>query len=157
MICLFLGFIKYTVQSTDIYRYVTPYLLWNLLGRIKPKMAWITLWSFNFKMYSTALHYLKYTFLKKTNFCILSWLNGNKICYYTIMSCLLQFLVLQTRVVEKYFSGHQLTPDNIRSTQQSLQHGLEFARVCMVRQYKIDIAIITTWARICQGMYGQIV
>jgi hypothetical protein len=41
------------------------------------------------------------------------------------MSCLLQFLVLQTRVVEKYFSGHQLTPDNIRLTQQSLQHGLE--------------------------------
>ncbi|CAG2202437.1 UBE4B [Mytilus edulis] len=31
-----------------------------------------------------------------------------------------------TRVVEKYFSGHQLTPDNIRITQQSLQHGLEF-------------------------------
>lgn len=33
-----------------------------------------------------------------------------------------------TRVVEKYFSGHQLTPDNIRITQQSLQHGLEFVR-----------------------------
>lgn len=33
-----------------------------------------------------------------------------------------------TRVVEKYFSGHQLTPDNIRLTQQSLQHGLEFVR-----------------------------
>ena len=73
------------------------------------------------------------------------------------MSCLLQFLVLQTRVVEKYFSGHQLTPDNIRLTQQSLQHGLEFVRVCMVKQYNSDTAIITTRARICQIMYGQTV
>ncbi|KAJ8320744.1 hypothetical protein KUTeg_002331 [Tegillarca granosa] len=33
-----------------------------------------------------------------------------------------------TKVVEKYFSGHQLTPENCRLVNQSLQHGLEYVR-----------------------------
>lgn len=32
------------------------------------------------------------------------------------------------KVVEKYFSGHQLTADNLRIVNQSLQHSLEFVR-----------------------------
>ncbi|XP_033763599.1 LOW QUALITY PROTEIN: ubiquitin conjugation factor E4 B-like [Pecten maximus] len=33
-----------------------------------------------------------------------------------------------TKVVEKYFSGHQLTPENTRLIHQSLQHGMEYVR-----------------------------
>lgn len=37
--------------------------------------------------------------------------------------------MLQIRVVDKHFSNHQLTPDNNKLLNQSLQHGLDFARV----------------------------
>ncbi|KAL4221583.1 Ubiquitin conjugation factor E4 B [Mactra antiquata] len=33
-----------------------------------------------------------------------------------------------TKVVEKHFSGHQLTPDNIRLVHQSLQHRMQYLR-----------------------------
>ena len=35
----------------------------------------------------------------------------------------------QIKVVDKFFSGHQLTTDNLRMVNQSLQHRLEYVRV----------------------------
>jgi len=37
--------------------------------------------------------------------------------------------VFQTKVVEKHFSGHQLTPDNVKLVHQSLQHRMQYLRV----------------------------
>lgn len=38
------------------------------------------------------------------------------------------FLSFQTKVVEKFFSGHQLSADNTKLIHQSLQHRMEYVR-----------------------------
>ncbi|WAR13927.1 UBE4B-like protein [Mya arenaria] len=44
-----------------------------------------------------------------------------------------------TKVVEKHFSGHQLTPDNVRLVHQSLQHRMQYLREEL---YKILHAVL---------------
>ena len=39
------------------------------------------------------------------------------------------FMALQVKVVEKYFSGYQMTADNLKVVNESLRHNLEFVRV----------------------------
>lgn len=38
------------------------------------------------------------------------------------------FVSVQTKVVEKFFSGHQLSADSTKLIHQSLQHGMGYAR-----------------------------
>ena len=49
--------------------------------------------------------------------------------------------------MEAYFSGHQLTADNLRIVNQCLQHRLEYVRVCVT-----DTAVPTVANTVCTSV-----